>query len=136
MKALQEAYDMDPGDENRRDLARFLIRNGQVPRGRGLAAAPLAGAAPTAENVSDLGAADLALLLEAERAAGQTDLALAMVAALGSGGVDPWQVAQVWALAGFICLDNDLRAEGRVALELAASLDPGNHGLKVQLSLM
>jgi len=133
---LRAAYEADSGDGNRRNLARFLIRNGQVAAGRKLAAVPLQGAVMTVENVRNLGTADVELLLEADRAAGETGLAQAMVAALRTGSADPWQEANVWALAGFVCLDNGLNVEGRVALERAILLDPGNHGLQVQLSLM
>ena len=56
--------------------------------------------------------------------------------ALDAGLDDPWGSASVWTLAGFICADNGLRDEGRTALERASKLDPGNHGLKIQLSMM
>ncbi len=134
--SLRQAYDAAPTDDNRRALARFLIRNGETTVGRELAAAPLRGAAPTIENIGQLKAADVALVLEADRAAADPTLAVAMVAALQAGVEDPWQTGNVWTLAGFVCLDNDLTVEGRVALERAIALDPGNYGLQVQLSLM
>ncbi len=136
LAALRVAFDGEASDKNRRDLARFLIRNGEVDEGRALAQSVLDGAALSQENIVELGAGDVELILEADRVEGQTELAVKMVQALQGGIDDPWRSASVWTLAGFICLDHDLRPEGRAALERASELDPGNHGLKIQLSLM
>ncbi len=136
LAALRVAFDGEASDNNRRDLARFLIRNGDVAEGRALAQSVLDGAALSQENIVELGAGDVELILEADRVEGQTELAVKMVQALQGGTDDPWRSASVWTLAGFICLDHDLRPEGRAALERASELDPGNHGLKIQLSLM
>ncbi len=136
LAALRTAHSSEANDENRRNLARFMIRNGQVAQGRELALAPMGGGAINAENIVELGAGDIELILEADRIEGEVRLAQKMVQALESGVDDPWHSASVWTLAGFICLDNGLRDEGRTALERAAKLDPGNQGLKIQLSLM
>ncbi len=134
--ALQRAYDRQADAENRQNLARFLIRNGQVTAGRALAEAPLTGSALDHESLMKLAASDVELILEADRLEGETTLAVAMTKALEAGLEDPWQSANVWTLAGFICLDHGLHSEGRTALERAAKLDPGNHGLRLQLSMM
>lgn len=136
LAALRAAHSEDANDENRRDLARFMIRNGQVAQGRELALAPMGGGAIDADNITNLSAGDVELVLEADRIEGETRLALKMVQALEAGVADPWGISSVWTLAGFICLDNGLAEEGRRALERAAKLDPGNHGLRIQLSLM
>ena len=136
LAGLRAAFESDPTDANRRALARFLVRNGEVSAGRELALVPLQGAAETAGAIARLDAADVVLVLEADRASGQTALAVAMVQTLAGGGTDPWDSAEVWTLAGFICLDSNLTDAGRRALERAAVLDPGNQGLKLQLSMM
>lgn len=133
---LRAAFAAEPNQENRRNLARALIRQGETVEGRDLATAPLQGAALTADSIGALATADLELVLEADRAAGDATVALLMVDLLRSGRAEPWQDASVWTLAGFICLDQGLADEGRSALERAVALDPGNHGLQVQLSLM
>ena len=133
---LRQAYGNDPGAENRQNLARFLIRNDQVVEGRDLAMGDLKGGELTGDNIAQLAGDDLVLVLEADRAEGEDELALALVRALAGGATDPWNHAGLWILAGFICLDGGDTAEGRTALERALELDPGNHGLKIQLALM
>ena len=136
LAALRKAHSEDANDENRRNLARFMIRNGQVAQGRELALAPMGGGAMDSENIVNLSGGDVELILEADRIEGETGLAVKMVQALKAGVNDPWNSASVWTLAGFICLDNGLNDEGRTALERASKLDPGNQGLRIQLSLM
>ncbi len=136
LAALRVAHGAEASDDNRRNLARFMIRNGQVAQGRELALAPMGAGAMDIDNIVDLGAGDVELILEADRIEGETRLAEKMVQTIEAGLEDPWRNASVWTLAGFICLDNGLETAGRTALERAAKLDPGNHGLKIQLSLM
>lgn len=128
---LQTAYATDNSAENRRDLARFMIRHGDLTGGRQLLQIHY-----TPATIGELDPADLELMLEADRAEGETSVAEAMVAGLQSDEEDPWRSTTVWAMAGFICLDSNLRDEGIAALERAAILDPGNTGLKVQLEMM
>jgi len=129
--SLKAEYAADASPENRRDLAQFMIRQGDVDGGRELLEVDYSPA-----TIATLDPADLELLLEADRAEGKTAVAMAMVTGLASDKADPWRSTAVWAMAGFICLDNNLRAEGRVALKQASLLDPGNTGLKVQLEMM
>ena len=136
LSGLRKAFADDPSAVNRQNLARFLIRNDQVPEGRDLAMGDLKGQELTGENIRQLSGDDLALVLEADRAEGEDELALALVRALEGGATDPWNHAGLWTLVGFICLDGGDIADGKVALERASELDPGNQGLKIQLALM
>lgn len=121
--ALLAAYDADPNDENRQALARYLVRHDEAEAGRDL----------VAEHAAEAG--DMVLLLEAERALGETARAEDLVAGLRAGD-DPYDDAEVWALAGFICLDEGLTEDARIALERALELDPGNHALRLQMRLL
>ncbi len=136
LAGLRQSFADDPSVGNRQNLARFLIRNDQVPEGRDLAMGDLKGQELTGANITQLSGDDLALVLEADRTEAEDELALALVKALEGGATDPWNHAGLWALAGFICLDSGDIAEGRTALERALELDPGNQGLKIQLALM
>ena len=49
---------------------------------------------------------------------------------------DAYNDAELWTMAGFMCLEAGDEAAGQRALERALELDPGNHGLKIQLQLM
>jgi tetratricopeptide (TPR) repeat protein len=136
LAGLRKAYADDPTAGNRQGLARFLIRDDQVVEGRDLAMGDLKGQELTGDNITQLAGDDLALVLEADRAEGEDELALALVQALEDGATDPWNHAGLWILVGFICLDGGDIADGKVALERALELDPGNQGLKIQLALM
>ena len=80
-------------------------------------------------------AEDMVLLLEAERALGETSRAEALVAGL-RGGDDPYADAEVWTLATFVCLDAGLTDDAKLALDRALELDPGNHALRLQMRLL
>jgi len=136
LAALRKAYADDASDANRRALARFLIREGDHAEGRTLALGPFPASALESKEIVKIPAEDIELVLEADRAEGSPDLALALVRALQGGAKDPWNTAGLWAMAGFACIDAGHDAEGKVALERASELDPGNQGLKVQLALM
>lgn len=136
LAGLRKAFADDPSPVNRQNLARFLIRNDQVPEGRDLAMGGLKGQELTGENITQLSGDDLALVLEADRAEGEDELALALVRAFEGGATDPWNHAGLWTLVGFICLDGGDIPDGKVALERASELDPGNQGLKIQLAIM
>ncbi|MEN8006562.1 MAG: hypothetical protein ABFS42_06070 [Candidatus Krumholzibacteriota bacterium] len=136
LAGLRKAYADDPTDANRHDLARFLIRNDDLAEGRDLAMGDLKGQDLGADNIRQLSGDDLELVLEADRAEGEDTLALALVGALKGGSADPWNHSGLWVLTGFICLDGGNLDEGRLALERALELDPGNHGLKIQLALV
>ena len=120
---LRDAYAADPGDANRRALARFMIRHGDVVEGRALVAGRRT-------------VPDLVLALEADRALGRSELAVDLAERLATTGEDPWNDAELWTLAGFACLDAGRAELGRAALERALELDPGNRGLRVQLEHM
>jgi cytochrome c-type biogenesis protein CcmH/NrfG len=134
--SLRRAYAGEPSDENRHALAKFLIRNGDPVEGRELALAPLKGQKLGKDNIRQLSGDDMALVLEADRAEGEDELALTLVRALEGGAEDPWNHPVMWIYAGFICLDGNDMPEARVALERAQELDPGNQALKVQLAIM
>ncbi len=136
LAGLRKSFADSPTDKNRQELARFLIRDGEVVAGRDLAMGELKGQELTGNNITRLSGDDLALVLEADRAEGEDELALALVKALEGGAEDPWNHSVLWILAGFICLDGGDLAEGKVALERALELDPGNQGLKIQLAIM
>ncbi len=136
LAGLRKAYADDPTAGNRQGLARFLIRNDQIVEGRDLAMGDLKGEELTGDNITQLAGDDLALVLEADRTEGEDELALALVRALEGGATDPWNHAGLWVLVGFICLDGGDIADGKVALERAQELDPGNQGLKIQLAFM
>ena len=136
LAGLRKSFADHPSAVNRQNLARFLIRNDQAAEGRDLAMGDLKGQELGKDNITQLSGEDLALVLEADRAEGEDDLALALVGALEGGATDPWNHSGLWILAGFICLDSGDIAEARVALERAQELDPGNQGLKIQLALM
>lgn len=123
-KDLRGAYAADGNDANRQDLARHLIRFGKVDEGRDL----------VADKVHQ-NPEDLKLALEADRALGDAELALEMVGALDRGQESAAD-AGAWTLAGFVCIDAGHMAEGRLALERALAMDPGNHALKIQLELL
>jgi tetratricopeptide (TPR) repeat protein len=134
--SLRKAYADDPSDENRHALAQFLIRNEDPTEGRELALVPIEGQELGKDNIRQLSGDDLALVLEADRAEGDDELALALVKALESGAEDPWNHAVLWIYAGFICLDGDEMPEAKAALERAQELDPGNQALRIQLAIM
>jgi tetratricopeptide (TPR) repeat protein len=136
LAGLRKAYDVEPSDANRLALSRFLIRNGDPAEGRNLAMGPLNGQQLSGDNITQLTGDELALVLEADRSEGEDELALALVRALDGGAEDPWDHSALWILAGFICMDGGDLADGKIALERALELDPGNHGLKIQLALM
>ncbi|MFT5232153.1 MAG: tetratricopeptide (TPR) repeat protein [Candidatus Krumholzibacteriia bacterium] len=131
LKNLQATYAADGSDENRRELARVMIRQGDLAGGRELLAVDYWPA-----TIGEMDPADLELMLEADRAEGVTAVAVAMVTSLQADDTDPWRRTSVWAMVGFICLDSNLQAEGKAALKHASLLDPGNTGLKVQLGKM
>ena len=122
--ALQEAFDADPSEGNRVDLARYLVRHDEAEAGRDLVADHADGSAP-----------DMVVLLEAERTLGETARAEALVAQL-EGGTDPFNDAEVWTLAAFICLDAGMDDSAKAALTRALELDPGNHALRLQMRLL
>jgi tetratricopeptide (TPR) repeat protein len=129
---LETSWRLAPTAENRRALGIYLIRNGEPERGRGLilegeASAPEAAASGRISNE------DLCLVLEADRALGDPGTAQYLIGALAQGEDPLPEDTQVWALAGFICIDHGDLAAGRLAMERASALDPGNFGLKQQL---
>ena len=136
LASLRKNYADDPTDSNRLELARFLIRNDQVDEGRDLAMGELKGQELTGANIRQLSGDDLTLILEADRAEGEDELALALVKALEGGAEDPWNHSVLWTMAGFICIDGGDLVDGKVALERALELDPGNQGLRIQLAIM
>ena len=74
------------------------------------------------------------LALEAERALGDLGTAQYYLIELTGGNDEIPGDTQVWALVGFICLDQGDLVGGRLALEKASALDPDNYGLKQQLA--
>jgi len=136
LAGLRKNFADDPSDQNRHELARYLIRNDNMVEGRGLAMGDLKGQELTGENITRLSGDDLALVLEADRTEGEAELALALVRALEGGATDPWNHSVLWIYAGFVCLDSGDLAEAKVALERAKELDPGNQALKIQLAIM
>jgi len=133
---LREAQATAPTDETRRELARFLIRHVDPVEGHQVALGSFTPADLETKKIIEIPAADMELILEADRAQGHSELGLALVKALEGGAEDPWNDTGLWAMAGFICLDAGHEAEGKFALQRASELDPGNQGLKVQLALM
>jgi len=121
--ALRADYAADPSAANRQALARFLIREGDAAGGRALVA-------------DQQDAADVVLTLEADRALGDAALARQLAANYVARGDDPWNDPGLWTMVGFMCLDDGADAAGWAVLERALELDPGNHGLKIQLQLM
>lgn len=69
--------------------------------------------------------ADLILLLRADRSRGDPSRALRLV----RDEATP-DVAELWSLAGLVCLEHDHREAGLLALEHAIVLDPENTGLR------
>ena len=124
-QTLREAYAADANDANRQALAYHLIRYGDPAAGREMV---------VGQAMSN--ADDLKLALEADRALGQADLALELVAKMDELRSNPAIDAAIWTLAGFVCIDAEHTTEGRQALERALELDPGNHALKIQLQLL
>ncbi|MFN2370232.1 MAG: hypothetical protein ABR506_03645 [Candidatus Krumholzibacteriia bacterium] len=123
LDAARRAYADEASDASRRDLARLLIRTGDVAAGRALVA-------------DRRQAPDLELTLEADRVLGDASLAVSLADAYARTGEDPWNDPGLWTLVGFICLDAGQDALGQAALARALELDPGNQGLRIQLRLM
>jgi len=136
LEELRKAYATEPSDETRRDLARYLIRNVDPAEGHKLALGSFTAGDLETSKIREIPAPDMELILEADRAQGHTELGLALVKALEGGAEDPWNDTGLWAMAGFICIDSGHEAEGKIGLQRASELDPGNQGLKVQLALM
>lgn len=127
-KELTAKVEQNPDDpEAVLELSRFLIRHDRPQEGKDLLASrgQLKGTVP-----------GVILLLEADRLLGRTDLALSLVTKLEAGAAEPWDDADLWSLAGSICLEQDLNREAGVALRHALKLDPENQGLRMQLRLM
>jgi tetratricopeptide (TPR) repeat protein len=116
------ALEAQATDENRRALARSLIRSGREAEGRAMVAG--SDAAP-----------DLVLALEADRSLGDPALAVELAGRLTAGD-DPWADAGLWTMVGFVCLDHGRADLARPAIERALELDPGNQGLRNQVRLM
>jgi len=133
---LRQAWATSPTDENRRALARHLIRHDELQEGRTLALGDSAGKPATSNMLAGMDSADLELVLEADRTIRSATLAQALVKELRAGRGDTWPDAGMWSLVGFICLDHEDTPAGREALEQAAKLDPGNQGLQTQLRMM
>jgi Flp pilus assembly protein TadD len=133
LEDLETAWQKDPTNENRQVLGIFLIRNGDPERGRGLILDGDANA-PEAAAEGRITNEDLCLILEADRALGDLDTAQFYIGELVRGNDQLPGDTQVWALVGFICIDHGDLAGGRLALEKASALDPGNYGLKQQLA--
>lgn len=131
----QMAYFANPTPENRRELARFLIRNLKVNEGRNLLLRGHGSLPGTGEDFTALGDEDLIVLLEADRFDNVATTSRRLVELLLSGNATQWQNGEVWALAGLILLDEDERAGGLVAMEHALELDPDNGGLRMHMKL-
>lgn len=103
----------------RRELADAYLH-----AGRSSEALALLGGLPETE--MELG--DLVLLLRADRDLGDPARAIRLVADLGGPG--DRDAPDLWSLVALICLDQGYDAEGRLALDRALELDPGNKGLQ------
>ncbi len=119
----------DPdSEEARRDLARFLLRHGKTEEAAALVDVP------AQEDLTRISAADLILALEFDRQRNSPARAEKLLGMLDTGGRERWPDPRLWTLVGFICQDAGISG-GRRALEYALELDPGNEGLRRQLSL-
>ncbi len=123
---LEEAYHADPIPKNRRLLAQALIRSGNHELGRDMLLPHWS---------SDDALVDRCLILEADRALGETARALALVEDLEQGR-PVLESAYLWSLVAFICLEHDHAIAGRRALRKAIVLDPDNSALQLQLQLI
>ena len=132
---LQAAHDEDPTQGNRLALARGHIRFGQPEIGRRLLFEGVDPQEVNAEELAQLSTEKLLLVLEADRSLGRIELALELVEGLQAGWAAGLDRVDIWAMAGFICLDHDLREAGHAALTKAVELDPTNRGLQLQLQL-
>ena len=126
VEALARLYRDDPSRTNRRSLAEGLIRVGRPEEASDLMLPFWSDAAAVDEHT---------LMLEADRALGETDRARELVASLKQGPPEHG-TATLWALVAFICLDAGLKDEGMAALDAAISLDPENTALKRHRSLL
>jgi len=124
---LETAYADDPSRANLGSLAWALLHTGHADRAVELLQPLWERGSITVE--------ELCLLLEADRALGDSTRAQALAASLAAG---PESVADatLWALVATICLDQDLTEPGRQALELAIQLDPHNQALLGQRRLL
>jgi len=123
---LAKEYAEKPSQESRRNLARAYIRAGRADDARDLLL-PFWGQSSSIT--------DQTLLLEADRAMGDTRRARILAASLEQGPPSVEDSA-FWSLVAFICLDAGLKSEGMVALDAAISLDPGNLALKRHRNLL
>lgn len=133
---LRQAWQDTPSDVTRRAFAQFLIRNDRLDEGLRLAVGDHADPAASTEVLAALPAEDLTLVLEAHRKQGKIDLALYLIDRLASDTDSGLDDPGLWAMAGFICLENGANESAKLALEKAVELDPTNQGLQRQLLVM
>lgn len=133
---IQDAYFASPTAENRRELARFLIRNLRLAEGRELLLHGRGNDPGAGDDLSVLADEDLVILLEAERGAGIDSTARALVDSLQAATAARPHSSEVWAMAGAILLETGDQAGGIVALQRASELDPENGGLRMQLRML
>ncbi len=113
---LRAAYTAEPTPATRRYLAWCYLQRNQAERARALLL-PLWG--------KDMSAVELRLLLEADRALGDPQRAVALARSL-ERHASPVNDPEVWTLVLATCLDHGQRELALRALETALQLDPDN----------
>jgi tetratricopeptide (TPR) repeat protein len=123
--ALRKAFEEEPSDFNRLNLARHLIRTGRPEEGRALLLQTWSPDSPLATQ---------SLLLEADRLLNDPERALDWADRLARGEQVP-DDPYLWSLVAMICFDAARNEPGTVALEKAFELDPDNAGLQIYRAL-
>ncbi len=123
---LEERYAEQPSRETRQMLAQAYIRAGRPQEAREILL-PFWGRSSSVT--------DQTLLLEADRAVGDTRRAQLLALSLQKGPPSI-QEPTFWSLVAFICLDAGLKDEGMAALNAAISLDPSNLALRRHRNLL
>ncbi len=123
---LEEKYAEQPSRETRQMLAQAYIRAGRAQEAREILL-PFWGRSSAIT--------DQTLLLEADRALGDTRRAQLLALSLQKG-TPSIQDPTFWSLVAFICLDAGLKDEGMTALNAAISLDPSNLALQRHRNLL
>jgi len=126
LATAEAEYRARPGPDSRRLYARACLRADEPRRARDL----------FADNDPELlPVEDLRLLLQADRALGETGPAVRLATRVDPAAPVPPD-AELWLLVGLVCVDGGHREEGLRALDAAITLAPDNAPLRAHRAFL